>query len=476
MRELKSDKLMNLMRPIKFIQSLISLVGLMVMCSSFCQTNAWAAASTSSIDSTNFIGIEIGGSGVKGFVYKLEIRNNEERLVGKPMFLKEDTLALGGKNADSKSLGVVSALSENTIPQQTMKQIARNVADIFSEAMLKKMAKPENVYIVGSSSIEQSRNVGELMMEINKAIEALNTPDAKRFLTLISYPFIISNIDFISAEQEGVLTLIDAIDKVGLDDVNLSNAVLFDIGAGNTKLAYMVEDHVTGRQVARTYEIPYGTDSIWKMMRNNRTECPQEYALCPLLLDEDVFADFKSRTFNAAPAFFEAVAGDYKNVLLVGGTLWAVSKLTHLNQGCAPFTQLTIEDFSEAYHKVATMEAVMRAQFGKKELSHCDVSLKSAEKSMRLVLKQYAQKNDELKAGISLIGWILATTSHEGQASVGKSDAEKQQRRFLVPNEQNDWLRSYLAWRLGKLPDIRIPEYMPKITRRSFDIQRESGF
>lgn len=462
----------------KLIKSIISLIGLMVVFTNFCHMNVWAAAPTSStisIDSNNFIGIEIGGSGVKGFVYKLETSNNKERLVGQPMLLKEDTLALGGKNID-KGLGIVSALSENTIPQHTMKQIARNVADIFFEAMLKKMAKPENVYIVGSSSIEQSRNVGELMVEINKAIEALNTPEAKRFLPLISYPFIISNIDFISAEQEGVLTLIDAIDKVGLDDVNLSNSLLFDVGAGNTKLAYMVEDHVTGRQVARTYEIPYGTDSIWKMMNSHRTECRPEYSLCPLLLDEDVFANFKNRAFNAAPGFFEQVAGDYKNVFLVGGTLWAVSKLTHLNQGCAPFTNLTMGDVSDAYHKVATMEAAMRSQVGQKELSTCDVSPKSAEKSMRLVLKQYAQKSDELRAGISLLGWILANTSKEGTASAGKPDYDVQRRRLLVPNAQNDWLRSYLAWRLGKLPEISMPEYIPKITRRSFDIKRDSGF
>ncbi len=472
----------TLIKSSNLFRCVIFFIGLMVLFTNFCQINAWAADSTNltkpidSLDSSNFVGIEIGGSGVKGFVYKLETSNKKERLVGKPMFLKEDTLVLGGRNQDSKGLGVVSALSESTIPLQTMKQIARNVADIFSEAMLKKMAKPENVYIVGSSSIEQSRNIGELIVEINRAIEALNTPDSERFLSLISYPFIISNIDFISAEQEGVLTLIDAIDKIGLDDVNLSNSLLFDVGAGNTKLAYMVEDHVTGRQVARTYEISYGTDSIWKMMRSNRTECPQGYTLCSLLLDEDVFANFKSRTFNAAPGFFEAVAGDYKNVLLVGGTLWAVSKLTHLNQGCASFTKLTMDDIADAYNKVATMEATMRSQFGRKELSHCEVSLKSAEKSMRLVLKQYAQKSDELKAGISLIGWILATTSREGAASAGKPDYEAQQRRFLVPNEQNDWLRSYLAWRLGKLPDISMPEYVPRITRRSFDIQRENGF
>lgn len=138
-------------------------------------------------------GIEIGGSGAKGFVYEYvsgyglmesdEIRASEVHVVSP------------AKEFISQNQRVVSALREEMIPPEGIDRIAEGVAKIYGEFNRRK-EKLSGLYLVGSSSVEKNRNTSELAKAVQ---EKVNDPTLR--------------LEFISHGQEAFYGLFDAVYK-----------------------------------------------------------------------------------------------------------------------------------------------------------------------------------------------------------------------------------------------------------------------
>lgn len=446
-------------------------IALLMSCLPFC-------VSFADDQQIRYAGIEIGGSGAKGFIYTTNAKNGA-RLESKKIALNDDGVILRALTIENRDIGVVSALSENTFSKSAIKLIAKNVAEIFKAAVSEKnRVTPDHIYIVGSSSVERIRNVGELIAEVKKQILTVEPKLGKEFFE-IAQRSIGDRIAFIGPEQEAIFSLLDAIDKIAKDSISRTNSILIDIGAGNTKLAYLGYDKNIKKWIPYTYEIPYGTDTLARRLSTSREEKCKDATvteLCNEVTEEEAFRDFRKRALNAAPGFFESVSGDYRNILLVGGSMWAVTKLTHLSDSCLPFTRLRLEDVDSAI-KTSSQLALLLQKQSLISVDNCDLQSES-----RSVLKVYSEKGAELKAGIMLLRWILGEISDP--AKFNNPNNSPVDRPMFVPNRQNDWLRWYLTWKLEEHPIsdpsaqpfklyINIPPYTPTISKRSIDILRD---
>lgn len=138
-------------------------------------------------------GIEIGGSGAKGFVYErvhgYGIRETNEVKVSGTHVVSP------AKEFISQNQRVVSALREEMILPEDIERIADGVARIYGE-FNRRSDKLSSLYLVGSSSVEKNRNTSDLAMAVK---ERIDDPGLQ--------------LEFISHGQETIFSLIDAVYK-----------------------------------------------------------------------------------------------------------------------------------------------------------------------------------------------------------------------------------------------------------------------
>ncbi|MBY0574854.1 MAG: hypothetical protein K2P84_14335, partial [Undibacterium sp.] len=370
------------------------------------------SACAAGIEEVKYVGIEISGSGQKAFLYQRGKTNIVEEL---QKISSQDKMR--AQSFESRNVGMASALSENMIPKKDILSIANNVAELFQIAVEVHKVAPQNIYIVGSSALEKSRNSGELFVMLRKQILSLKLSSAREFVAMLEREND-AHISFLGAHQEGVFSLLDAIDSLGSNsgkNIERKNSILIDIGAGNTKLAYLVPNKAGTKWVPYTYEIPYGTDTLAKRLStSNDPKCHLGLAveLCDDVLSEAAFENFKTSMPSTAPRFFETTSGDYKNIVVVGGTSWAVARITHLADMCDPFTSINLRDVLSAQRRSNQLETTLSAQriTGKET---CNVS-----EDVQKLLKTYSRKSSELKSGILLLQWILETMSDKASSSL----------------------------------------------------------
>lgn len=138
-----------------------------------------AAFSRHTLASADIIGIEIGGSGAKGFVYERTqgygIREANGIKVSNPHFVSP------AKEFISQNQRFISALREEMIPPGDINRIAESVGKIYEE-FNHRNERVSGVYLVGSSSVERNRNTSELAKAIKERL-----PDSDLKLELISH-------------------------------------------------------------------------------------------------------------------------------------------------------------------------------------------------------------------------------------------------------------------------------------------------
>lgn len=141
----------------------------------------------------DIVGIEIGGSGAKGFIYErvqgYGIREANSIRVSEPHYVSP------AKEFISQNQRFVSALREEMIPPEDIKRVADSVAKIYEE-FNQRSEKPSKLYLVGSSSVEKNRNTSDLARAIKE-----KTPDSDL------------KLEFISHGQETFYSLLDAVYK-----------------------------------------------------------------------------------------------------------------------------------------------------------------------------------------------------------------------------------------------------------------------
>ncbi len=140
-------------------------------------------------ESDLFAGIEIGGSGAKGFVYELKdkklspVSGSAQRSLfkGQELGLSKSGVALHlSRDIENRQIGIASALNEQTLSSDTLVTISQNVATLLVQAMVNLDIKLSNIFIFGSSSVEKARNVDKLVARIISESEklAVDTPPA----------------------------------------------------------------------------------------------------------------------------------------------------------------------------------------------------------------------------------------------------------------------------------------------------------
>lgn len=153
----------------------------------------FATAAHHAVAATEVGGIEIGGSGAKGFVYErvsgYGIKEANDIKVSEPHFVSP------AKEFISQSQRFISALREEMIPPEDINRIADGVAKIYEE-FEHRNGKLSGLYLVGSSSVEKNRNTSELAKAIKEKIPESNL-----------------KLEFISHGQETFYSLFDAVYK-----------------------------------------------------------------------------------------------------------------------------------------------------------------------------------------------------------------------------------------------------------------------
>jgi hypothetical protein len=478
----------------------------------FSATTSWAEL---------IVGIEIGGSGVKAFIYEAEagkvrsLSGDEQaaRFNGNRFAIQASSQSVGqARDAENRITRIASELSDQVLSESVITAIARDVAYLASLARLSFGVSAERIYIYGSSAVEKSRNLDILMRQLDNALKR-ERPNSG--VLTVKDMIKTGRLGFVSAEQEGVFSLLDGLDRVyaaaasderfkDLKAVSRQSAVMVDIGSGNTKLAYLSFSRAEGKYIPRTYEIPYGTDSFAK--RLSALE-PEQYKLCVELnsqcevFKEPEFAAFKDRATNDSIEFFEIYTSDYNYVLTAGGVFWAATKLFALEDGCSPLTIFDRSGFVELRQrgeKISDLYQVMHVQLEdlrERQRRNVDSALKkcisTANNTAKEVARVYSQKTENLKAGVILADWVFEQILMKPLMAAmvaNKPIARKSShvpsplpsvpglpgRQLILPSAQNDWLRWKVAQEMGFLPDIVIPGYLPKISRRSRDVNRDA--
>lgn len=185
--------------------------------------------------STDIGGIEIGGSGAKGFVYErvsgYGIKEANGIKVSEPHFVSP------AKEFISQNQRFVSALREEMIPPEDINRIADGVAKIYQE-FGHRSDKLSGLYVVGSSSVEKNRNTSELAKAIKERI-----PNAGL------------KLEFISHGQETFYSLFDAVYKHRNSGMcsPYGNSLILGVDSGKTVIAAH-----SGKTVAETINFDQG--------------------------------------------------------------------------------------------------------------------------------------------------------------------------------------------------------------------------
>lgn len=204
---------------------------------------AFAMVTHHAMAATDIVGIEIGGSGAKGFIYErvegYGIREADAIRISEPHFVSP------AKEFISQNQRFISALREEMIPPEDIKRIADSVAKIYEE-FNQGSDRLSGLYVVGSSSVEKNRNTSDLAKAIKERI-----PDSGLRLELISHG------------QETFYSLFDAVYKHRNSGMcnPYGDSLILGVDADGAAIAVPVRFGKTAAE-ARHFGTGFGVDRI----------------------------------------------------------------------------------------------------------------------------------------------------------------------------------------------------------------------
>lgn len=199
----------------------------------------FATAAHHAAASTEVGGIEIGGSGAKGFIYERVPGYGIKEADG--IKVSESHFVSPAKEFISQNQRFISALREEMIPPEDIDRIAEGVAKIYEE-FEHRNSKLSGLYLVGSSSVEKNRNTSELAKAIKEKI-----PDSNL------------KLEFISHGQETFYSLFDAVYKHRNSGMcnPYGNSLILGVDSGKAVIA--AYSGKTGSE-ARSFDHGFGAD------------------------------------------------------------------------------------------------------------------------------------------------------------------------------------------------------------------------
>lgn len=260
--------------------------------------------------------IEIGGSGIKGVIIKpLSVANEAD------------------EDANVKNVIVKKFPSEDVNPSKynvTSDRVKATVANFISDIKSSGVSG-DNVYVVGSSSINSSDYKQQIGLDIN---------------AILAREGVSNKVEFVTEAQEacygfnGVLHLVPKKWRRADNRSNKRSRTIFiDIGGGNSKGAYIDEkDHIA------TFSMKWGTKTFSKEVDAQRGQIAFAEA-SKMVADKTII-----------PAIREVVDGhpllaSLDRVYLVGGVAWGFTNLQYPNDN-HKFPQLKVADIDRFYEDV----------------------------------------------------------------------------------------------------------------------------
>ena len=322
----------------------------------------------------NYAGIEIGSKGVKMSI--IEVKNIKKGIYDIKDFWTENV-------GIAKGIAIDGTLFQSDI-DNAVAVVFKNYQKLLTEYRI----DDDKIFIVASSGVGLAKNTSVLVDKIKEL--------TKKY------------IEVISSQLESKLSFKGCIPPKSYDQ-----AILLDIGGGNTKGGYVdiINDQNT---VFFPLNLDLGTITLTEKMKKKInsekiTDFTNESILYSTLLKSEVYEMLNKR----------ASTFDKKLIYTSGGAVWAFYTLSTLGEATESLTLYTIDD-------VMKYDQVLKYNFEKYQL------LAKSNKGIERVLNTYSQKN--LIAANSILISCLQNI-----------DPKESKKIYFVKNGQISWLLSYIA-------------------------------
>ncbi len=248
-------------------------------------------------------GIEIGAKGIKATV--LDIIPDPKGY--------EVTVKL----ADTTNTTLVAGLARTgSFDSKAVEETATVVGRYFTKMKSEFHIDPKHIYIVGSSGLFSPLQDKPDEVRVNQQTLA----DSVRTATGVS-------MVFIDAKREAELSIAGVLPRRFRDE-----AVLIDVGSGNTKGGY-----VTAQNEIISVGVPYGTVSFTELVKKAGGSFADK---ARKLRDEKLAPTLKKELIDKPEMTTRP------RVYLSGGIVWATATLTHPSETAA-FTPLSVNDLDD---------------------------------------------------------------------------------------------------------------------------------
>jgi exopolyphosphatase/pppGpp-phosphohydrolase len=333
---------------------------------------------------SRYAGIEIGSKGIK--ISVIDVNNIK----------KGDYDILGYW---TENVGIAKGIAiDGNLAVDDINNAGAVVLSNLQKIKSKYGVNDENLYIVASSGVAMANNKSALIDKI----KALTNKD----------------LDFINAETEGKMLLKGAIPPTDYQD-----AIVLDIGAGNTKGGYV--DVLNGNKFEFfPLKLDYGTITLTETI-NKTIVIPRETS------DMQVY---KEKSFEYAPILRDKIQEmlktkplslQKKKIYLSGGAIWAFVTLYYNTNSDDHFLPLKMED-------ILNYDAILKNNFVKYE------NLAKTNKEADKVINTYSQKH--LISGNNILIACLESIPDL-----------KSKKIYFAKEGQIAWLVSYVVDRSKKI-------------------------
>ncbi|EKT4550320.1 exopolyphosphatase [Flavobacterium psychrophilum] len=327
-------------------------------------------------------GIEIGSKGIKMTVLDVDNIKRGDYVV---------------KSFWSENAGIAKGVAiDGNLAKQDIDNAGAIVLSNYIKIKQDFKVLDENIFIVGSSGVAMAKNTQEL----KDKIKALTNKD----------------LDFIDVQTEGKMLL-----KGCVPPIDYPNAMVLDIGGGNTKGGY-VDVRNGDVFVFFPVSLNFGTVSLTEEVFKRTWK--------------GTLGEYNEKSFSFLPEVRRQIAAMYaagslalekEKIFMSGGAVWAFYTLMN---GAAKenFSQFKLED-------VIDYDAILKNNFVKFE------ELAKTDKEVEAVLKTYSQKH-------------LISGSNILQACLEALPNINNKKLYFAKEGRIAWLVSYVADRSKKIKKV----------------------
>lgn len=308
-----------------------------------------------------YAGIEIGGKGIKVAIIKiLDLQSGKFEIV---KFWTHNTAVTKGISKDSM------------LAKADMDETAGAVVKTLEEVKTEYNVPDEHIYVVGSSGVAMAKNRFKLAETVSELTKSPEKPGVK--------------MDFITSQKEGEL-----VTKGGVPSSKYRDALVFDIGGGNTKGGY-VSQNDAGKNQFFGIAIDLGSVTLTELVRKKAASTSfEDFAKAMKnYADKELSVEIKSM-FDNKPSSREK-----GNIYMSGGVIWSFATLMFPGNEDY-FMKFSLSDVKKFY--AILLDDVRYQQLLNPNLSSLNEKKKTkAEKDLQNVKNTYVRES--LLAGTTIL-------------------------------------------------------------------------